>query len=119
MAAVIYKICRAGEWAAAVANGVYVGSADDRRDGFIHFSTHQQAAATARRYFSQQSDLLLIGVDAAILGDALRWEPSRGGDLFPHLFGDLPTAAATSVVPLTLDADGVPIIPPHASMGII
>lgn len=107
----VYKICSAGEWAAAARVGRYTGSADDRRDRFIHLSTAAQASETARRYFSGLPDLVLVAFDAAQLGPALKWEPSRGGDLFPHLYDDLPTAAAISVRPIELAADGRPVLP--------
>jgi uncharacterized protein (DUF952 family) len=85
---------------------VYRGSAVDRRDGFIHFSTAAQAAETAARHFAGQHDLLLIAVDADALGARLKWEPSRGGALFPHLYGELPLSAVRRVDPLPLGADG-------------
>ena len=75
--------------------GVFRGSEIDRRDGFIHFSTAAQAVETAAKHFAGQRDLLLLYVDTATLGDKLKWEPSRGGALFPHLYGDLPLAAVT------------------------
>jgi uncharacterized protein (DUF952 family) len=92
----VYKICARAEWDAAVAAGEYVGSADDARDGFIHFSTAEQVEATAAKYFAGRSDLVLIEVDAAQLGPELRFEPSRGGALFPHLYGALPLTAVVS-----------------------
>ena len=94
----IYRIAAAADWAAAVAAGVYRGAAADARDGFLHFSTAAQLAETARRHYAGKPDLLLLTVDATQL--ALVWEPSRGGDLFPHLYGSLPTRLASSVVPL-------------------
>ena len=100
----IYKICTAAEWREAERAGAYRGSTADRRDGFIHFSTAEQAAETAAKWFAGQHDLVLIAVDAAALGDKLKWEPSRGGALFPHLYGDLPLAAVRRVDPLPLDA---------------
>jgi uncharacterized protein (DUF952 family) len=102
----VYKICTAAEWDAAVRDGVYRGSAVDLRDGFIHFSTAAQTRETAAKHFAGLSDLVLIGVDDTRLGAALRWEPSRGGALFPHLYAPLPVDAATSVTPLALAADG-------------
>ena len=89
----IYKICRRSEWREAAATGVYRGSADDRRDGFIHFSAAHQLRATAQRHFAGKDDLVLLAVRAGDLGAALKWEASRGGDLFPHLYGDLPAKA--------------------------
>jgi len=83
----------------------------DHQDGFIHFSTAEQAAETAARHFAGQGDLVLVAVDADLLGDALRWEASRGGALFPHLYGDLPMAAVLEVVSLSLDADGRHVFP--------
>jgi uncharacterized protein (DUF952 family) len=107
----VYKICQRSEWAAAEQIGHYTGSADDIRDGYIHLSAQPQLAETARRYFAGQGDLVLIAFDATRLGAALRWDPSRGGDLFPHLYADLPTALALWVKPLALDQSGTPIIP--------
>jgi uncharacterized protein (DUF952 family) len=111
MQQLIYKICRAPEWTAATASGKYTGSWDDQRDGFIHFSTGAQALETARRHFSGQNDLVMIAFEAASLGPALRWEPSRGGDLFPHLYAGLPTASALWIKPMGLDAAGMPVLP--------
>jgi uncharacterized protein (DUF952 family) len=107
----IYKICTTDEWREAERAGVYRGSAVDRRDGFIHFSTAAQAQETAAKHFSGQRDLVLIGVDEAALGDGLKWEPSRGGDLFPHLYGELDLKAARTVTPLPLDASGRHVFP--------
>ena len=104
--AIIFKICRAAEWAEAVGDGVFRGSAVDRRDGYIHFSTAAQVAETAARHFAGQNDLVLVAVDAPALGDKLKWEPSRGGALFPHLYGELPVTAALWVKPLPLDNEG-------------
>ena len=110
---VIYKVCSAAEWYDAVAAGAYRGSAIDLRDGFIHFSTGAQLAETLRRHFSGQRDLVLVAVAPGDLGDRLRWEPSRGGDLFPHLYGELPVALARHVSPIEVDGDGQ-IRPPTA-----
>ena len=102
----IYKIVPAALWREAERAGRFTGSAVDRRDGFIHFSTAAQAAETAAKHFAGQSELLLVGVDATRLGDALRWEASRGGALFPHLYGALEFGAVTRVEPLPLGPDG-------------
>lgn len=102
----IYKIMAADEWAAARAAGVYQGSAHDRRDGFIHFSTAAQAAETAAKHFAGQDGLVLLAIDAVTLGEALKWEPSRGGALFPHLYASLPVAAVVTVDELPLDERG-------------
>jgi uncharacterized protein (DUF952 family) len=107
----IYKICPASAWRDAERDGVYRGSADDLRDGFIHFSTAEQVAETARKYFSGQSGLVLVTLDADALGEALRWEPSRGGALFPHLYGELDPAAARGVTDLPLRPDGSLALP--------
>ena len=90
----IYKMCGAAEWAEARRTGTFVGSDIDRRDGFIHFSTRDQVGETAARHFSGLNDLVLVMVDADVLGHRLKWEPARGGALFPHLYGQLDTAAA-------------------------
>ena len=90
----VYKVCAAPEWSAAVATGTYVGSPVDRRDGFIHLSAAAQLEETLRRHFAGQRDLLLVAIDPDAVGAGLRWEPSRGGELFPHLYGELPVALA-------------------------
>jgi uncharacterized protein (DUF952 family) len=102
----IYKICPTPIWEKACADGCYIGSTDDRRDGFIHFSAVSQIYGTLEKHFKGQSDLLLIGVNPAQLGQALKWEPSRGGQLFPHLYGKLPISAALWARPIPLDLDG-------------
>jgi uncharacterized protein (DUF952 family) len=107
----IYKICPASAWREAERHGFHVGSADDKRDGFIHFSTAAQVAETARKHFSGQTGLFLIAVDVLALGDALRWEPSRNGDLFPHLYDVLDLGAVTEVFDLPVRADGGHDIP--------
>ena len=109
--ATIYKICTASEWHEAEHAGLYRGSAVDHRDGFIHFSTAAQAAETASKWFAGQHDLVLIAVDAGALGARLKWEPSRGGALFPHLYGDLELKAVLRVDPLPLDAAGRHVFP--------
>ena len=97
----VYKICPGAEWALAMDSGSYAGSAVDRADGFIHFSPAGQARETAARHFAGQRDLVLVQVDTARLPpDALKWEASRGGALFPHLYAPLPAAAALRVDPL-------------------
>jgi uncharacterized protein (DUF952 family) len=104
----IYKVCAAREWNDAVAVGAYGGSAVDLRDGFIHFSTGGQLAETLRRHFAGQRDLVLVAVDPQRLGDGLRWEPSRGGALFPHLYGVLPVGVARVITTLDVDDAGDP-----------
>jgi len=91
----IYKVCAAAEWRVAQAAGTYQGAPVDLADGFIHFSAPHQLRETVRRYFAESSDLVLVEVKTAALGDGIKWEPSRGGDLFPHLYGDLALSAVT------------------------
>ena len=104
--ALIFKIVGADEWRAAEAAGVFLGAGIDRQDGFIHFSTASQAPETAAKWFAGRGDLMLVAVDAKALGGELRWEPSRGGALFPHLYGALPLALIAWARPLPLAADG-------------
>lgn len=111
----IYKICPASAWREAERQGVYSGSADDARDGFIHFSTAPQVGETARKHFAGQSELFLIAVDGDALGDALRFEPSRNGELFPHLYGDLDLRTVIAVHELRTRADGSHDVPDLAS----
>lgn len=106
MSDVAYKIVDAGEWRTAVAEGRYEGSAVDRADGYIHMSTEAQLAETARRHYAGRHGLVLLTVDLGGLGGALAWEPSRGGDLFPHLYGPLPVSAVTAQRPLSVSAEG-------------
>ena len=107
----IYKICPASAWREAERQGVYRGSADDFRDGYIHFSAASQVAATARKHFFGQTGLFLIEVDADALGDRLRWEPSRQDELFPHLYGELDLGAVIGVRGLHTRSDGSHDIP--------
>jgi uncharacterized protein (DUF952 family) len=108
----IYKICPAPLWEEARRSGSFRGSADDIRDGFIHFSTASQVGETASRHFAGQSNLLLVSVDSDCLGDKLKWEPSRGGAHFPHLYGDLDLGVVRDVKPLPLGPDGLHRFPP-------
>jgi uncharacterized protein (DUF952 family) len=107
----IYKICPASAWREAERQGVYRGSADDLRDGFIHFSSAPQVAETAKKYFFGQKGLFLVAVDADALGQALRWEPSRNDELFPHLYGELDLGAVTDVMELRARSDGYHDLP--------
>jgi uncharacterized protein (DUF952 family) len=107
----IYKICPAATWREAERQGVYRGSADDARDGFIHFSLASQLAETARKHFAGQTGLLLVEVDADALGAALRFEASRNDELFPHLYGELDPGAVTGVRELRVRSDGTHDIP--------
>jgi uncharacterized protein (DUF952 family) len=99
---VLYKIMPKQEWETAQANGLYEGSEVDRRDGFIHLSASHQVRATAQKHFSRKTDLLLVSVVEEALGQSLKWEVSRGGDLFPHIYGALPLSAVSEAIPLPL-----------------
>jgi uncharacterized protein (DUF952 family) len=105
----IYKILPLTDWEAALAVGRYEGSDVDRRDGFIHLSTADQAPETARRHFAGQPDLVLLELEAQDLAP-LRWEPSRRGDLFPHLYGPLDTGLVRAVTAAALGPDGTPVL---------
>jgi uncharacterized protein (DUF952 family) len=107
----IYKICSASAWREAERQGVYRGSADDARDGFIHFSSAAQLAETAQKHFFGQSGLFLVEVDADALGERLRWERSRNDELFPHLFGELDLGAVIGVLQIHTRSDGTHDIP--------
>jgi uncharacterized protein (DUF952 family) len=103
---IIYKICPASLWHEAERAGVFRGSEADLHDGFIHFSTADQVVETAAKHFAGEGDLLLISIESGQLGRALKWEISRGGVLFPHLYGALPLSAVTKIMPLPLGDDG-------------
>ncbi|MBE7199501.1 DUF952 domain-containing protein [Methylobacterium sp. A49B] len=107
----IYKICPRALWKEAEAAGLFRGAPIDSQDGYIHFSTADQVVETAGRHFAGQADLLLVAVEADALGDGLRYEPSRGGALFPHLYGSLPLDAVAAVEELPLGNDGRHIFP--------
>ena len=109
--ATIYKICDTALWREAERAGVFGGAAVDLADGYIHFSTAGQAPETAARHFAGMADLVLVAVDAEALGATLRYEPSRGGALFPHLYGTLRLSAVRWVRPLPPDADGRHVFP--------
>jgi uncharacterized protein (DUF952 family) len=111
MTRVIYHMCRSQEWQDALAAGSYAGSSQDAADGFIHFSTAAQVVESAAKHRAGQCGLVLLAVDAARLGTVLRWEPSRGGQLFPHLYGALPVEAVVRVADLPLGADGRHVFP--------
>jgi uncharacterized protein (DUF952 family) len=111
MPALVYKIVPEALWRAAEAAGRFDGAPVDHADGYIHFSTAAQVRETAARHFSGQRDLLLVAIDAEALGDSLRWEPSRGGDLFPHLYVPLGLSAVRTVERLPLGPDGRHVFP--------
>lgn len=114
--AVVYKIATREEWDAALRAGAYEGSPDDLRDGFVHLSAAHQLRRTAEKHFAGRDGLLLLDVSVAALATlrpgALRWERSRGGDLFPHLYAAMPCDAVARVRALAQDDQGVPLIPP-------
>jgi uncharacterized protein (DUF952 family) len=108
---VVYKICPSADWQQAGQDTVYHGSSDDLRDGFVHLSASHQIEGTLARHFSGRTGLSLIAFQAERLGATLRWEASRGGDRFPHLYGPLPVEAAIATWPLELGADGRHVLP--------
>ena len=109
-AVMVYKIIAAAAWAEAIKTGVFSGSADDLRDGFIHLSSAIQIPGTLAKHFAGRADLLVIGFDSVELGDLLKWERSRGGELFPHYYGHLPVKQAQFLKQLTLNPDGQAIV---------
>lgn len=109
--ALLYKICPGDLWREAERAGAFRGAPVDLADGYIHLSTAEQVRETAARHFSGQRDLLLVAVEEAALGPELRWEPSRGGALFPHLYAELPLAAVAWARPLPLGPDGGHLFP--------
>jgi uncharacterized protein (DUF952 family) len=111
MADIIYKICPETLWRAAEKAGRFDGAPIDLADGYIHFSTAGQARETAAKHFAGRSGLLLVAVDAGSLGNALKWEVSRGDALFPHLYAPLDLATVIWVKPLPTGADGVHVFP--------
>jgi len=107
----VFKVMTRAAWECARATGTLSASADDERDGFIHLSAAHQLAATLAKHFKARTDLMLIEISAAALGDDLRWERSRGQDFFPHLYASLPAAAVRAAFPLELDANGTHVLP--------
>ena len=103
----IYHICDGEAWCAAIGTDDYVGSPDDLRDGFMHFSTKAQVRTSVARHRAEQIGLVLLIVTKEMLGSNLRWEPSRGGQLFPHLYGKLPRNAVVKAIELPLGPDGM------------
>lgn len=109
--AIIYKVVDAALWTRAQTEAFVPPMAVDEADGFIHFSTLAQLIGTLRLHFAGRSDIMLLAVRAEDVADALRWEPSRGGDLFPHLYGALPVSAVIWAKPVTVSAEGDPHLP--------
>ncbi|UUX51668.1 DUF952 domain-containing protein [Nisaea acidiphila] len=103
----IYHLSRHSDWERAKTDGSYAGSREDTADGFLHFSTALQVAESAAKHRAGETGLVLLEVDAEKLGDALKWEPARGGELFPHLYGPLPVAAVVAEFDLPLGPDGL------------
>ena len=112
MTPLVFHMCRREEWEAARARGAYPGSSQDVEDGFIHFSTGEQLPESARRHRAGQTGLVLLAAETQLLGEQLRWEASRGGQLFPHLYGALPVSAVRWARELPLGADGLHVLPP-------
>lgn len=104
----IYKLVSGADWEAARAVGVFKGAGVDLQDGYIHFSTAQQAPETARLHFAGRTDLVILEIEADHLGPSLQWERSRGGALFPHLYAELDCGHVLSWRAVDLDGDGVP-----------
>lgn len=106
-----YKVLTAPQWAQFQADGVFKGAPIDLSDGYIHLSTAAQVTETVDKHFAGQTDLYVVAVDLAALGDAVKWEPSRGGQLFPHIYADLPRSACPAHLPLQRDEAGAVILP--------
>ena len=106
----IYKLLDRADWEAAKTAGRFTGAGVDLQDGYIHLSTAAQCAETARRYYVGRTDLTILEVESEGLGEALKWEPSRGGDLFPHLYRPLESAEVISARGVPLDGAGVPVL---------
>ena len=107
----IYKISPGKDWQQAEARGRFSGAPVDLADGFIHFSAADQVRETAAKHFAGQEGLVLVAIEAEALGEGLKWEPSRGGALFPHLYGELDMSAVRWVRELPLGADGAHLFP--------
>lgn len=107
----VFKVATRAAWEEACRVGIYSGSADDLRDGFVHLSLREQLPGTLAKHFRGQDDLVLLQFETLALGDLLRWEVSRGGEVFPHLYGPLPTQKVVVVCDLQLGIDGVPMLP--------
>ena len=107
----IYKVVKRQQWSDAEKNGVFAGAEIDLTDGYIHFSTAEQVVETVAKHFAGQSDLLIVAIQADEMGKDLKWEPSRGGDLFPHLYGTFDVSIVKFVKELPLDSAGVHVLP--------
>lgn len=109
--AIAYKVLTADQMAALLRDGSFAGAPIDLADGYIHLSTAAQLIETVDKHFAQASDLWVAAIDLTMLGDAVKWEPSRGGQLFPHIYAHLPMAAVVAHAPMTRAADGAVILP--------
>jgi uncharacterized protein (DUF952 family) len=114
----VYHVCKSEEWQAALAAGFYEGSSQDKADGFIHFSGLETVRASTAKHRAGQDNLTLLIADTAKLGDDLKWEESRGGMLFPHLYAALQVDAVIDAIDVSLGADGVHIFPDHIPQSI-
>ena len=112
MTVLVYKILRRGEWDAAQQTGLFSGSTDDLRDGFIHLSAAHQLRAVCERHFSGERELIFLSFDPARLGPSLKWEQSHKGEAFPHLYGTLPLALVHSIAEIQRESDGGYAFPP-------
>lgn len=108
---IAYKVLTAPQLAQLLEEGIFAGSFADLADGFIHLSTADQLPGTLDKHFAGHADVHLAAIDLAALGDAVRWEPSRGGDLFPHVYAPLPLAAVLAHAPLAREENGQLILP--------
>lgn len=108
---IVYKIMSAAELQQMQRDGVFHGSPVDRADGYIHLSCGSQVAATLDRHFGGGKGLMLVAVDLSRLGDSVRWEPARAGELFPHIYGRLPMEAVVTVATVERTAEGAVRLP--------
>jgi uncharacterized protein (DUF952 family) len=111
MSMLIYKICHREEWAQAVRDGLYAGSAKDNEDHFMHFSTARQVMGTLEKHYADADDLMLVAVQEKLFGDVLKYEPARGDQMFPHLYGVLPLSFVIWARPIKRDAKGRFVLP--------
>jgi uncharacterized protein (DUF952 family) len=106
-----YKVLTSEQMEVLLSEGVFAGAPIDLADGYIHLSAADQVTETVDKHFAGQTGLLVAAVDLAALGDAVKWEPSRGGQLFPHIYAALPLSAVTAYVPLARGSDGAVLLP--------